>query len=152
MKSILIYLLLTYLCVVVRANEPAVADAKPQNGVFFTYTGHMTTVIELKDGHFRYWFESDFKFAKEPRYPLTGEYTVSDNTITLKHDEVSQRQWTFRTVDSLLTLWRLDAIESFSKKRELEVSFLRRFGVGGILVSSDKPAEYLWTHRGPPSL
>ena len=151
MKTLLISSLLTCLCVVAHAGEPAVAESKPQNGVFFTYTGYMTTVLELKDGHFRYWFESDHKPLKEPQYPLTGEYSVSGNAITLKHGEVSQPQWSFRTVDGQLSLWRPDAIESYGKSGKLDVTGFKGFGHGDILIVTDKPAEELWAHRGPPS-
>lgn len=153
MKSTAFFIcsLLLCFCVLAHAEGPKVADAKPQNGVFFTYTGHMTTVLELKDGHFRYWFESDLKQPKEPQYPLTGEYSVAGSAITLKHDEVSQPQWTFRTVDGQITLWRPDAIESYSKERKLDTTF-SRYGNGSILVISDKSAEEVWKHRGAPSL
>lgn len=144
--------LLTYLCIFAHADQPAVADTKSQNGVFFTYTGYMTTVLELKDGHFRYWFETDSNLPNEPKYPLTGEYSMTGGTITLRHDKVSQSQWTFRAMDGRLTLWRSDAIESYSKDHKLDTTLLRRYGNGSILVLTDKTAEDVWKHRGPPSL
>jgi hypothetical protein len=125
--------------------------AKSQNGVFFTYTGYMTTVLELKDGHFRYWFETDVKRPKEPDYPLTGEYSISSDTITLKHDLVSQREWTFRAVNGIVTLWRPEALDGSKTDKSLDLKRLKSYGLGSILVATDKPAEELWKHRGPPS-
>jgi hypothetical protein len=125
------------------------AAAKPQNGVFFTYTGYMTTVLELKDGRFRYWFETDVKRATEPNYPLMGEYTVHEGVLTLKHPQVSQPQWTFRVVNGLLTLWRPDAME-FSPDTRFDLQQLKNYGAGSILTFTEKPAEDVWLHRGPP--
>jgi hypothetical protein len=130
---------------------PRLADAKPTNGVFFTYTGYMTTVLELKEGRFRYWFESDARASVEPDYPLSGVYSVTNNTIVLKHEQVFQKQWTFRTVNGLVTLWRPDAMQ-FKPDTKFNLKQLSSYGAGSILTPSDKPPENLWKHRGPPKL
>jgi len=45
---------------------------------------YQTTIVELKDGHFRYWFRSDLKSpGEEPHYPLTGEYKEEGGIITI---------------------------------------------------------------------
>ncbi len=152
MKTIptLICFLVTCLCAFA-ADDRVVAPAKPQNGVFFTCTGFMTTVLELKDGHFRYWFESDVKMLDEPNYPLTGEYSINGDTLTLKHKQISQPQWAFRAVNSIITLWRPDAMDSYKTDKRLDLKRLTSYGLGSILVYTDKPAEELWKHRGPPS-
>lgn len=128
---------------------PKLADAKPTNGVFFTYTGYMTTVLELKEGRFRYWFESDARALVDPDYPLSGVYSVTNNTLFLKHDQVFQKQWTFRTVNGLVTLWRPDAM-LFKPETKFDLKHLSSHGGGSILTSTDKSPESLWTHRGPP--
>ena len=44
------------------ANEPPkISPAAPQNGVFVSYSGFMTIVLELQDGHSRFWLSSDLK-------------------------------------------------------------------------------------------
>jgi hypothetical protein len=126
---------------------PDIRGAKSQNGVYFTYTGYMTTVLELKDGRFRYWFESDLKGPEEPAYPISGSYSAQGNTIILEHPQVSQPQWTFRKVDGLATLWRPDAMDMDPGK---DLKSFRRYGAGGILVASSEPAPKLWEERGPP--
>ena len=133
----------------------AVTPCKPQNGVFFTYTGYMSTVLELKDGHFRYWFESDAKDSDEPKYPLSGEYSTVGNTITLKHDKIfpPQSQWTFRAVNGVITLWRPDALEGYQTGTNLDlldIPSLKKYGAGSIVVFSDKKPDDLWKHRGAP--
>jgi len=102
--------------------------------------GYSSTVLELKDGRFRYWFSSDVKTGHEPQYPLSGEYSVSGDTITLHNAQVSQNAWTFRTVECVLTLWRPDAIDYYNQEKG--------FHSYGILWSTDEPAEEAWAHRG----
>ena len=129
-------------------EQPQLASGKPQNGVFFTHTGYMTTVLELKDGHFRYWFNSDAKLPQEPNYPLVGEYTISGNTITLKHEQVSQKQWTFRTVNGFITLWRPDAMD-YKPDTKFDITHLKNVGAGSILTLTEKKAEEAWYHCQP---
>ncbi|MGB0582302.1 MAG: lipocalin family protein [Limisphaerales bacterium] len=132
------------------AATPMVVDAKPKDGVFVTNTGYMMTVLELKDGKFRYWFKSDARSLSEPKYPLSGDYTVSGNRITLKHEQISQKQWTVRKVDGFLTLWRPDAIKmqdspkGYLNKYSFGIRNFQRCGTGSILVLSDRPAEVAW--------
>lgn len=151
MKTIFTFIFFLVSCFCAFAEDLTLAPAKPQNGVFFTYTGYMTTVLELKDGHFRYWFESDAKLLEEPNYPLAGEYSISGDTITLKHDQVFQKQWTFKSVNNIVTLWRPDAIDGYKSDKGLDFKHLKSYGTGSILVGTDKTAEALWKHRGPPS-
>jgi hypothetical protein len=132
------------------AAPPKITDAKPQNGVFVTNTGYMTTVLELKDGKFRYWFQSDSKSRNEPKYPLAGDYSVINNRITLKHDRVSQKHWTFLNVDGFVTLWRPDALKmqndpgGYLNAYTVGLENFRRCGTGAILILSDRPAELTW--------
>src|SRR5687767_9085259 len=43
------------------------------------------TVLELKEGKFRYWFYSDASGGQEPKYPVTGAYLIQDGRLTLDH-------------------------------------------------------------------
>lgn len=132
------------------ASPPKVTPAKPQDGVFVTCTGYMITVLELKDGKFRYWFKSDARSLNEPKYPLSGEFKMTGNRIILKHEHISQKHWSFRKVDGFLTLWRPDAIkmQDSPKGNLTNYSFgiknFQRCGTGSILVLSDRPAEIAW--------
>jgi serine/threonine protein kinase len=136
----------------VRASQPVVAPATPRDGVYFTYTGYMATVLELKGGRFRYWFESDLKRPDEPEYPLSGLYRVNTDTISLQNEQCGQPVWTFRSMDGHLTLWRPDALAIPEQDRHWDMGMLKRYGGGSILVASDKSAEELWERRGPPSM
>ena len=43
-----------------------------------------TTILELKDGQFRYWLRSDVKSNRDPTYPQTGKYAVEGGTVTIE--------------------------------------------------------------------
>lgn len=132
------------------ADEPEIAKAEPQNGVFVTYGWH-SIVLELKDGKFRYWFSSDAK-GEDVAYPLEGSYTTSEDKIVLKHHRFIplESNWTFRSIDGVVTLWRSDAMQlAASKERKLDLylsgkgNFFRTGG-GSILVPSKASAEEAW--------
>jgi hypothetical protein len=145
-------LLVSGLCTVLIADEPTIKSAKPQEGVFFSYTGYTATVLELKDGHFRYWWEStEMKMPKEPVYPVTGDYSTLGDTITLERDGIGnlQSHWTFRSLDGAVTLWRRDAMGSF--KIDKYLNMIKKYGGDSLLVKTDKPANDVWKHRGAPS-
>jgi|GEM_PF-3180327 len=148
--SLFVILAWTMILPAFAASPPKVKDAKPHDGVFVTCTGYMITVLELKGGKFRYWFLSDAKSPSESKYPLAGEYTVAGNRITLKHQQISQKQWTFREVDGFTTLWRPDAIKmqkspnGYLNSYSFGIRNFRRCGTGAILVLSDRPAELAW--------
>jgi hypothetical protein len=50
------------------------------------WAGYMGICIHIEGEKFRYWFYSDVKDGKEPKYPLTGKVKVDGDTITLKAD------------------------------------------------------------------
>ena len=51
---------------------------RPRGGYF------QTTILELKDGRFRFWFSSDAKSSVEPKYPQTGTYTAKGGSVTIR--------------------------------------------------------------------
>ncbi|WP_338288863.1 hypothetical protein [Luteolibacter sp. LG18] len=137
-----------------RLKNLKIEDAKPQEGVFLTYTGYETTVLELKGGKFRYWFESDMKGQDDPAYPLTGTYTVQGNVVTLANDKIYQpaRTWTVLTVNGTPSLWRSDAAKLKDTFVISDLAYFRRYGQGSILVPAKQGAEDTWKHRGAPTI
>src|SRR3954469_19213374 len=93
----------------VSGQEKPVPLGTVQDGVYFLDGMFQTTIVELKEGRFRYWFRSDVKFGKEPAYPLSGTYTrnggsisfeVKDTTITNRFNKTEKdffhtEQWEF---------------------------------------------------------
>jgi len=72
------------MCVFV-TRAPAQSSPAPmsgvQEGVYFLDGMFQTTILELKDGKFRYWFSSDFRFAGQPSYPQSGKYSTNGATV-----------------------------------------------------------------------
>jgi len=118
------------------ADAPTVSTAKPQDGVFALRDIFSSTVLELKDGRFRYWFVSDVKLGREPEYPLSGDYVFEGNTVVLKERRIYDRVWTFRSLNGALTLWRPAAIDLYDRKQQLDP--------WGILRITTKTAEEAW--------
>ncbi len=122
-------------------NKYIIKDISPQEGVFILGNGYSSTVIELYNGKFRYWFSSDLKTGEEPSYPLNGEYTINGNTVYLSHDQISkyQNKWTFRKMNSTVTLWRDVAIEYYENKKGIDPY--------GILRLTSKTAEQVLSDK-----
>lgn len=135
------------------AEPLKIEAATPANGVFVTY-GYHTTVLELKDGKFRYWFSSD-AVLEELKYPLEGSYTTEGDKISLKHEKIypPQVDWTAKSVDGVLTLWRSDALKILAGgKLDLygsggKANFLLHGG-GSVIVPTKRTAEEAW--KSPP--
>ena len=80
-----------------------------------------TTILELKDGRFRYWMRSDAKMMpeEEVRYPQTGTYTAKGGTVTMEikiasrlaiegeqpRDLYKTYEWTFMRYGDQVLLW-----------------------------------------------
>jgi hypothetical protein len=81
MKTVIAFLLLTLVTRVAAQTEPTPIKIA-QEGVYFLDGMFQTTILELKDGKFRYWFSSDAKVMGEPNYPVSGKYTTNGGAIT----------------------------------------------------------------------
>jgi len=134
----------------VSAAPPKIESTEPKDGVYVTYSLGHSTVLELKDKRFRYWFTSDRIPLEKIDYPLEGDFTTVGDSIVLEYRNVTQLQsnWTFRTVEGVVTLWRPDALDMLEEGRldlnrvGKKTSFLT--GSGSILVPSKKTAEEAW--------
>ncbi|MEO8205326.1 MAG: hypothetical protein ABI615_04040 [Chthoniobacterales bacterium] len=152
LRQIIFCVLTLCFCVSADASENfVITDAKPQEGVFFCSTDYVMTVLELKDGNFRYW--SKLCVNKGTAALQTGTYSVKGDSITLS-PQVFERHWTFRTVNGELTLWWTKAIRTYETNEELRGKLQRDFeafkkhGASYILIPTDKSAESIWKPRG----
>src|SRR4051794_8631661 len=84
-----------------------------KEGTYFLQNMYSTTILDLKDGRFRYWFRSDMRSPREPAYPLSGSYTTNGGNITLLHASIHETNWTFMTFEGNITLWRPSALKTF---------------------------------------
>jgi len=98
------------------------APAKLTEGVYSMceeVAGYSGEVVELKDGKFRYWFTSDVSTGREPEYPLSGEYRVSGDTLTLVHDQIHRKDRTIAVVNGVDVLWRDDGLKLWKKEQRI---------------------------------
>jgi hypothetical protein len=82
-------------------------------------TGYSGETLELKGGKFRYWFYSDVRTDKEPKYPLTGTFTLSGTALTLDSSDVHSGTRTVDKVNGVPVLWRKDGLELWQKEKRL---------------------------------
>ena len=147
---------------VAHSEPPVLEKANPQDGVFLTYTGYETKIIELKKGHFWFWHESDDRDLNGPKYPLEGSYTISDNSITLQHDQPFKKQWFFFKVNDVVTLWPTAAPQIEPRLHPLiddeyryftgGFDYFKTYGTGKILVSTPLTGQEAWDHRTAPRM
>jgi len=110
-----------------------------EEGVYFLDTGFSYTILELKDGHFRYWFSTDV-LTSHPKYPVAGNYTVNDATVRLIHKGNGVEDiWTFRKINDETTLWRPNAVKSWHKEKGFD-------SYGILLPTKLKPEDILAKH------
>ncbi|MGJ8726760.1 MAG: hypothetical protein ACSHYB_19605 [Roseibacillus sp.] len=137
------------------SEEPIIKPAKAVDGVFFTYGMH-NQVIELKDGRFRYWFNSDRKGSDVEG--LEGTFKIEGNRVILSHPKLFDlvANWEVLSVDGVVTLWRSDALKfkeegkSNLYSRGKEAFF--KGGGGSILVPSKLSAEKTWAPAAPMTM
>ena len=137
------------------SEEPVIATADPIDGVFFTYGMH-NQVIELKEGKFRYWFNSDRKGSDVEG--LEGTFKIEGNQVVLSHPKLIElvSKWEVLSIDGVVTLWRSDALK-FKEDGELNLysqgkeAFFKSGG-GSILVPSKLSAEKTWAPAAPMTM
>src|ERR1051325_3474701 len=63
------------------------------DGVYVTadeISGFSGTILELKDGAFRYWFYSDVGGGDE--YPISGKYKIQESNLVLMRKEATDEE------------------------------------------------------------
>src|SRR5262245_22804499 len=81
--------------------------------------GFSGTVLELRDGKFRYWFYSDVAGPDEPHYPVIGKYSVDGEKVVLAGTLVGQSIWYPDTVNGIRVLWRDDGLRVWRDQRKI---------------------------------
>jgi hypothetical protein len=112
-----------------------------KEGVYFTQNGYSTSIIELNDKQFRYWFDSDVQIKPRPHYPLSGNYSVKNGTISLPHKDIHEKEWTFMTFDGKATLWRPAALKYWDETKKIDPY--------GVLFPTNRKPEDIWERKQP---
>jgi hypothetical protein len=108
---------------------------RPIEGVYHFHNGYQSETLELRDGHFRYWFWTDYG-ARSGDRPLEGSYSIEGSTLTLHRDDIRLgNQRIFHPIKGMDALWRPDAIEHWLSNGEIS-----RYGV---IVRLQHPPENL---------
>lgn len=84
------------------------------------WTGYMGLALELRtDGSFRYWFKSDVRPPGEPKYPVTGKYSIVDGTLVLVASaEIYDTRWYLISHDGRIGLFPASSFETIVGRRE----------------------------------
>jgi len=107
-----------------------------KDGVYMFKNGYSSMIIQLKKNKFKYWFSSDVVLRNKPTYPISGDYTVKGNKITLNHKDIYQKKWEYRIFKGKPTLWRPSAIEYWNKEKKID-SY-------GVLFPTNKKPNEIW--------
>jgi len=104
--------------------------------------GYFQETIELEQGHFRYWMNSDSGDPTNvPDYPLSGTYKITDNKVLFETKDIKER--TFSVFNGVPVLWREDALELWNDKKRIH-----RYGI--LIRVGDVPKVPLFPE--PPSI
>ena len=107
----------------------------PIDGVYHVHNGYQSETLELRDGHFRYWFWTDCG-AKSGDLPLEGRYSVEGSTLTLHRDDILLgNQIIFHPIKDMDALWRPYALERWLSKEEISTY--------GVIVRMPHPPDNL---------
>lgn len=97
-------------------------------------------IIDLKDGNFRYWFESDVPLKGGPEsYPVEGRYVFENGVLSLPSKFIFQQDWHTFLYKGKPTLWRPAAIEYWQKSKKVDGY--------GVLFLTDKKPENIWQSK-----
>lgn len=124
-----------------------------KEGLYFQQNGYGKTILELKGGQFRYWYDSDAPLPGEiTKYPLTGAYATNGGEVTIvvtktcSWDGIDERtnlshfprtnRWTFVQYKGQPTLWHSDVWKNWET--------MKTSTPGGVLFPSEKKPEDLW--------
>ena len=111
-------------------------------GVYVTSSeirGFTGTILELRDGAYRYWFYSDVG-TNDSTMPETGTYAVEYGIVQLSNGD----PWHVGNIGELGLLWRSDALEAWKQSE--------RIYDYGILVRTEQAVPSLWWEIESPSI
>ena len=122
-----------------KANEKVENKSEKIDGVFVTsqgIAGFSGTVLELKNGKFRYWFYSDVGQPEETKFPLTGDFKIQGKNLSLSNPKVNQIAWEIATINNRLVLLRDDAADAWKSGKLYDYGILIK--VDGIKSADEK--------------
>lgn len=102
-----------------------VAAAERFKGTYGAQEKGGGTVIELRDGKFRYWAWTDVINSDHPKYPITGRYSINGDRVVLKLK--SPDFFIYRKINGHEFLIDEEGIKTWDKKSQRVGRFLMGF-------------------------
>lgn len=140
MKTILGAIALFFTSAAVFSQTGPTPLTSVKEGVYYFQNMYSTTVLELKDGQFRYWFRSDMRSWREPIYPVTGKYATNGGMVILPRDGIYQTNWTSMSYQGQTTLWRTAALKYWEEAKKADP--------WGVLYPTAEKPEEIWKREG----
>ncbi len=82
--------------------------------------GETREVLELKEGHFRYWFSGDLDFGTKTAYPIAGTYEMRGRQLVFNGPKEHLDERTVDTLNDVSILWRQDGLALWEKERRIK--------------------------------
>lgn len=116
--------LLVVLCVAACSSQPETPGTPPPEGMYCS-SGDDTwifawTFLELKQGKFRYWYETDVPTLNQREYPLTGDYSFRDGKLKLNNSKVYEQEWIADVVNGTPVLWRPKGLQRWREEKVID--------------------------------
>ena len=111
------------LAAIANISALAASEPPPVEGVYLTceeVSIFFSEVLELRNGKFRYWMYSDahMQGTKESEYPISGNYSVTGDILTLENKNVTTNIRTRDFINDTAILWRDDGLKHWKEKGE----------------------------------
>jgi hypothetical protein len=109
----LLPLLLAASCTTKMPPQPKVAAWSGSQVFMLAWpAGFEDETLELRDGRFRYWLDSDVILSNPPRYPIEGTYEFKGDQLILSTGQT----YTSRTLQRTQTLWKPSAVSDWNRQ------------------------------------
>jgi hypothetical protein len=118
-----------------RKDVPLPTGETPRSieGVYHFHNGYQSETLELRGGHFRYWFKTDYG-AQSGDLPLEGAYSIEGSTLTLHRDDIHLgNQRIFQSLKGIDILWQPDALKLWRREGKINTY--------GVLVRLPHPPD-----------
>jgi len=116
-------------CEFVAAEEPVSIE-----GVYHLHNGYQSETLELRNGHFRYWFWLDVGGGSRGK-PIEGTYSVAGTRVTLNANIPLGNQRVFHPFKGLNALWQPQSLEAWLGKHS--------FSSYGVIIRVPHPPKDL---------
>jgi hypothetical protein len=131
-------------------DSTKVEPAAPQTGVFINEEvaqgiaaqPNCKLMLELKDGHFRYWVQHNLVPTNGPKLPFSGEYSIEGDTVVLNNKEIPGNEpvrFKFALLNQALVL-----LPQWSEREVPEEDYRKKLSQQAVMRQTKKSPEVVW--------